>query len=65
MTLTTFDPCLLFTGSSDGFGMAKLQTDDSLMSRDDSFYSKEESALKAAKFLAKPRETDGRPQTQL
>ena len=57
MTSSTFDPCLLFTDSSDGFGMVGLQTDDSLMAGDDSFYSKEESALKAAKFLAKPRET--------
>jgi hypothetical protein len=56
MTSSTFDPCLLFTDSSDGFGMVGLQTDDSLMAGDDAFYSKEETALKTAKFLAKPRE---------
>ena len=64
MTPSTFDPCLLFTGSSDGFGMVRLQTDDSLRGR--FILQQGRDRPEDSKVLGQiTRDSDGGPQTQL
>jgi hypothetical protein len=55
MTKSTYDPCLLFINQS-VFGLIEMQTDDTLMLRDDRFAELEESELKKAKLMFKRRE---------
>jgi len=52
---STYDPCLLYTPSN-GLGIIGLQTDDTLFLADQTFADTEETELREAKFLAKPRE---------
>lgn len=55
MKISTFDPCLMLSTTSQ-FGIVGLQTDDTLMLCDDDFVAKEEVQLQEAKLLAKPIE---------
>jgi hypothetical protein len=55
MEQSTYDPCLLYT-LSNGLGIVGLQTDDTLFLADQTFADAEETELREAKFLAKPRE---------
>jgi hypothetical protein len=54
MKQSTYDPCLLYT--TEGFGLAGLQTDDTIFLADEEFATREETELQRAKLLAKPRE---------
>jgi hypothetical protein len=59
MEQSTYDPCLLTTGTaveSGPFGLVGLQTDDTLALANDVFAQMEEDELQKAKFTAKPRE---------
>ncbi len=60
MMKSTYDSCLLFINqndpSSNVFGLIEMQTDDTLMLRDDRFAELEESELKKAKLMSKKRE---------
>jgi hypothetical protein len=63
MTKSTYDSCLLFINQSSGnlinqsdFGLIEMQTNDTLMLRDDHFAELEESELKKAKLTFKKRE---------
>lgn len=56
MNQSTYDPCLLYTNSN-GFAIAGLQTDDTLLLADQTFAEAEQTGLQEAKFLAKERET--------
>ncbi len=57
---STYDSCLLFINQNDSssnvFGLIEMQTDDTLMLRDDRFAELEESELKKAKVMFKKRE---------
>ncbi len=55
MTKSTYDLCLLFINQS-VFELIEMQTDDTLMLRDDRFAELEESELKKAKLMFKKRE---------
>ena len=55
MTQLTYDPYLLHT-LTNGFGLVRLQTDDTLFLADPEFARNEETKLQKAKFLAKDRE---------
>ncbi len=55
MTKSTYDFCLLFINQS-VFGLIEMQTDDTLMLRDDRFAELEENELKKAKLMFKKRE---------
>ena len=54
MTISTYDPCLLYT--TEDFRVVGLQTHDSLILGDDVFTSEEENQLKKAKLMVKERE---------
>ncbi len=54
MTKSTYDSCLLFINQS-VFELIRMQTDDTLMLRDDRFAELEESELKKAKLMFKKR----------
>ncbi len=60
MTKSTYDLCLLFinqkNSSSNIFGLVGMQTDDTLMLRDDQFAELEEKELKKTKLMFKNRE---------
>ncbi len=56
MTKSTYDPCLLFTNQNELFGLVGMQTDDTLMLRDDRFAELEETELEKAKLMSKKRE---------
>ncbi len=60
MIKSTYDSCLLFINqndpSSNVFELIEMQTDDTLMLRDDRFAELEESELKKAKLMFKKRE---------
>jgi hypothetical protein len=57
MTRTTFDPCLLTCNNkNEEFGVAGIQTDDTLILPDSRFLKMEEFYLAIAKFAAKHRE---------
>ena len=56
MIQSTFDPCLLYSHNNDQFGIAGLQTDDTLFLANQSFANLEQIELQKAKFLAKERE---------
>ena len=56
MTQSTFDPCLLHTHQDPHFGIAGLQTDDTLFLGNQSFADLEHKELHNAKLLAKDRE---------
>jgi hypothetical protein len=59
MTKSTYDFCLLFINHSDSlsnaFGLIEMQTDDTLMLKDERFAELEESELKKAKLMFKKR----------
>ncbi len=55
MTKSTYDFCLLFINQS-VFELIKMQTDDTLMLRNDRFAELKESELKKAKLMFKKRE---------
>ncbi len=64
MTKSTYDLCLLFINQNESssnlinqsiFGLIEMQTDDTLMLRDDRFAELEESELKKAKLTFKKR----------
>lgn len=54
MEPSTYDPCLFITRKSEVFGLAAMQTDDTLILGDDVFMKKEDEELHKAKLLAKP-----------
>ena len=57
METSTYDPCLLVTGSESAhFAIVGMQTDDTLGISDDGFSVREDEELGKAKFLAKPKE---------
>jgi hypothetical protein len=65
MNQSTYDPCLLYTNSTDpadpttqgdGFGLVGLQTDDTLILGDSAFVIHEDIQLRKAQFLSKERE---------
>ncbi len=58
MTKSTYDLCLLFINQNDQsiFELIEIQTDDTLMLKDDRFAELEESELKKAKLMSKKRE---------
>ncbi len=58
MTKSTYDLCLLFINQNDQsiFELIEMQTDDTLMLKDERFAELEESELKKAKLLFKKRE---------
>ena len=55
MTTSVFDPCLLVTNTGKNFGIAGMQTDDTLLVGTAEFMATEEEELKNAKLLAKPK----------
>ncbi len=55
MTKSTYDLCLLFINQNESFEKIKMQTDDILMLRDDSFAELKENELKKAKLTFKKR----------
>ena len=55
MKQSTYDPCLLYTPSN-SLGIVGLQTNNTLFLADQTFTDAEETDLREAKFLAKPRE---------
>jgi hypothetical protein len=55
MEQSTYDPCLLYT-LSNGLDIVGLQIDDTLFFTDQTFTDAEETELREAKFLVKPRE---------
>ncbi|KID81354.1 Ribonuclease H-like protein [Metarhizium guizhouense ARSEF 977] len=55
MVTSTYDPCLLISGS-DKFGIIGMQTDDTLGLTDLQFSDLEEEELQKAAFAAKPKE---------
>ncbi len=59
MTKSTYDFCLLFINQNDQsiFGLIEMQTDDTLMLRNDLFAELKESELKKAKLMFKKRKT--------
>jgi len=59
MNATSYDPCLLVTAEGEAFGIAGLQTDDTLLLGTEQFLDLEEEELQKAKFRAKPRTTLG------
>ena len=56
MTQSTFDPCLLHTHQDPHYGIAGLQTDNTLFLGNQSFADLEQEELQKAKLLAKDRE---------
>jgi hypothetical protein len=56
MTKSTYDFCLLFINQNESFEVIEMQTDDTLMLKDDHFAELEESELKKAKLMFKKRE---------
>jgi hypothetical protein len=56
MATSTYDPCLLITITENGFGIVRMQTDDTIILADESFSTLEENELLNAKFIAKPKE---------
>ena len=57
MSISTYDPCLLFTtDGQDTFGITAMQTDDTLSFATAPFSQKEEEKLAEAAFRAKPKE---------
>ncbi|KAI0992846.1 hypothetical protein K3495_g15338 [Podosphaera aphanis] len=56
MNVSSYDPCLFFTNTSDHVGIIGLQTDDTLILCDETFNLKEEHEIRRAKFPAKPKE---------
>jgi hypothetical protein len=58
MSVSTYDPCLLFTTEGpECFGLAGLQTDDTLIFATARFSEREEEELQKKKFRAKPKIT--------
>jgi hypothetical protein len=55
MSKSTYDFCLLFINQNESFEVIEMQTDDTLMLRDDRFAELEESELKKAKLMFKKR----------
>jgi hypothetical protein len=55
MQPSAFDPCLKISKSDTEFGIAGLQTDDTLNLGAPEFISKEDNELKKAGFKAKPQ----------
>ena len=56
MTTSSYDPCLLITTTKDAFGVAGMQTDDTLILGDQEFVRTEQEELTQAKISAKPIE---------
>ncbi|KAI0996944.1 hypothetical protein K3495_g11240 [Podosphaera aphanis] len=56
INVSSYDPCLFFTNTSDHVGIIGLQTDDTLILCDETFNVKEEHEIIRAKFPAKPKE---------
>jgi hypothetical protein len=57
MVTSSFDACLLIgQDNADCFGIAGVQTDDTLVIGTSKFIDKEETEMKKAKFLTKPRQ---------
>ncbi len=55
MTKSTYDLCLLFINQNESFQLIKMQTDDTLMLRNDRFAELKENELKKAKLTFKKR----------
>ena len=55
MNKLTYDPCLLYTNNN-GFGVVRLQTNNTLFLANNIFTTAKDLELKEAKFLAKKRE---------
>jgi hypothetical protein len=56
MATSTYDPCLLVTIIEDGFGIVRMQTDDTIILANEYFSTLEENELLNAKFIAKSKE---------
>ena len=56
ITTSLYDPCLLITTTQDAFGIAGMQTDDTLILGDQEFVRIEQEELAKAKISAKPIE---------
>jgi hypothetical protein len=56
MAISTYDPCLLVTTIEDGFGIVKMQTDDTIILADEHFSTLEKNELLNAKFIVKSKE---------
>ena len=56
MTTLSYDLCLLITTTQDAFGIAGMQTDDTLILGDQEFVRIEQEELAKAKISAKPIE---------
>jgi hypothetical protein len=56
MATSTYDPCLLITITKNGFGIVRMQTDDTIILADERFSTLEENELLNAKFTVKPKE---------
>ena len=55
MQQSTYDPCLLYTNKK-GFGVMKLQIDDTLILRDETFANAKNFHLQKVKLFAKNRD---------
>jgi hypothetical protein len=56
MAISTYDPCLLVTIIKNGFGIVKIQTDDTIILADELFLTLKENELLNAKFIVKSKE---------
>jgi hypothetical protein len=56
MATSTYDPCLLVTTIKGGFGIVRMQTNDTIILADEPFSTLEENELLNAKFIAKSKE---------
>jgi hypothetical protein len=55
MATSTYNPCLLVTIIEDGFGIVRMQTDDTIILANEHFSTLEKNELLNAKFIAKPK----------
>jgi hypothetical protein len=56
MIISIYDLCLLVTTIKGGFGIVRMQTDDTIILTDEPFLTLEENELLNAKFIAKSKE---------
>jgi hypothetical protein len=56
MTTSTYDPCLLITTTENGFGIVRMQTNDTIILTDEPFLTLEKNELLNAKFIVKSKE---------
>jgi hypothetical protein len=56
MATLLYDPCLLITTKKEAFGVADMQTDNTLFLASDEFAALKDSELQKAQLTAKPRD---------